>query len=122
MSRPPTLLEDLRETPARYWVLAGVGAVLLLSASASTVWAPYDGSGYALGQGLVALAWLMLAEAPIVALRAPWVAAGLFLTPLLLTFQGGEWPLVLFGSGLLSAVVAAWRSTQVAVALLGLVL
>ncbi len=103
-------------------MLAGVSAVLLWSASASTVWAPYDGSRYALGEGLVGLAWLMLAAAPIVALRAPWVAAGMFLAPLLLTLQGGEWPLVLFGSGLLSAVVAAWRSTQVAVALLGLVL
>lgn len=106
----------LRDVPARYLVVAGASAVLLFVLTSGT-----DlrfGSSFAFqqtGPALLVLAALVLAAAPLVAVRWPVPAAVLAAVPLLMTlYTGLRWPFTVFLALLAVAVVTTWRSQVLA--------
>jgi signal transduction histidine kinase len=106
----------LQEVPARYLVVAAGSAVLLLVLTRGT--ALRFGSSFALQQAdaaLLLLAALVLASAPLVALRWPVPAVVLAAAPLLMTlYTGLRWPFTVFLALLAVAVVTTWRSKVLA--------
>lgn len=110
------LLAELRDVPVRYLVVAGASAVLLFVLTSGT-----DlrfGSSFAFqqaGPALLVLAALVLAAAPLVAVRWPVPAAVLAAVPLLMTlYTGLRWPFTVFLALLAVAVVTTWRSPVLA--------
>jgi signal transduction histidine kinase len=119
-----TIRRLLRGTPPRYAVLAAVGGVVLYLAARATPWHPYYSNGnaeaYDFAQGLIALCWIGLLVAPMIAIRRPVVAAAVVLAPLALGVAAEhEWPFVIYAGTLLVAVIATWQSPRTA-ALIGL--
>jgi signal transduction histidine kinase len=115
--RPSTrLLAELRDVPVRYLVVAGSSAVLLYVLTSGTYLR--FGSSFAFqqaGSALLHLAALVLAAAPLVALRWPVPATVLAATPLLMTlYTGLRWPFTVFVALLAVAVVTTWRSQVLA--------
>ncbi|WP_182525564.1 sensor histidine kinase [Nocardioides dongkuii] len=116
-----TLSGALRETPARFLVLAAAGSLSIVGSwQAMRWWDPFlthrsilaEGWGSAAASGVL----LLCAAGPLVALVRPLVAGGLVMTAMLVAVVGArhEWPIHVFVSLLVCAMVTAWRSRRAA--------
>lgn len=110
------LLDDLRDLPLRYLLVAAACSValfVLTSSSSLSLGSSFPVPGQ--GQGLLlTTAALVLAAVPLVALRWPVVAVALAAAPLVLTqWTGLRWPFTVFLALLTVVVLASWRSRVV---------
>lgn len=117
-------VEALRSVPLRFWLLAVVAGLLCYSGIGVTHWYPFSSlhndEAIAFAQGVMPVVALVLALAPLVALRSVTVATVLCALPLVLTLMGGgEWPFSVFGALVASGVVATWRSPRAALLPMG---
>jgi signal transduction histidine kinase len=127
---PPAWQAAWRDVPIRFYVLAVLATALLLWGGAVTpVWRyfSYVDSVQAFIGAMWRLGHLLVAVAPLVALRWPGLATVTVLVPApIVLFGGHHWPFVGFVGLVAVAMVSMWRSPRfallpAAVALLGIV-
>jgi signal transduction histidine kinase len=105
-------LDEVRDIPVRFGVLAGGGAVAVLMAGVSTQQSPWVGtSAVEAGESLAKILVVLLAGVPVLALFRPVWAGVVGLLPLLLTYAGAtaerQMPWVVYLALVLAAMVAS---------------